>query len=133
MSNVAFFILFIVGSIVIKFVVDWNKQRSKIALEGGVSKKYSILVDHLQGDEKPKVFQLDNEVYSFGWITPNADNRLTIIESFGSVLVKWDFRANMVFKKVNESKEWRFPEDCNQELAAQKILSEMEEAFKSSL
>ncbi len=128
MSNVIFFALAIGVTILIKFLYDSGKQKLQISHDGGVVKKYTYLIDHLQGSEKPRVFQLDNEIYSFGWVSPNADNRFTLVESFGSVLVKWNFKANIAGEMVKLAKEWRFNEGFDQGLAATKILQDVKTA-----
>ena len=125
-------ILGVVLFIAIKFFTDWKRQNVKILKEGGVLKKYNTLITKLQGNTTPTIFISDAERYSFGWITLNVDNRFSIIESFGNVLVKWTFKANIpISENINLSKQWKLDENCNQEYEANKILADIESQTKN--
>lgn len=120
--------------ILIKFFSDWNKQSAKLATEGGVRAKYSHLIEMLQSNSNPKIFQSDLDTYLFGWVTPNADNRFRIMQTFGFVTIKWQFKGRIAFenKVIDLSKEWKFPETANQQQVGEKVLTEMTELFNNS-
>lgn len=120
--------------IAIKFLSDWRKQNVKLVTDGGVRTKYLELIEFLQSNSNPKIFQSDIDTYSFGWITPNADNRFQIMQTFGFVTIKWNFKGRIFLenKTINLSKEWRFPEDGNQEEMANKVRTEMTELYNDS-
>lgn len=124
----------VIAFIVIKFFLDWNKQSSKLATEGGVKTKYSKLIELLQSNSSPKIFQSDLDTYLFGWVTPNADNRFRIMQTFGFVTIKWQFKGRIAMEnKIAElSKEWKFPENANQQEMGEKVLTEMTEIFNNS-
>ena len=117
-----------------KFFIDWDKQSSKLVTEGGVKTKYSKLIELLQSNSSPKIFQSDHDTYLFGWVTPNADNRFRIMQTFGFVTIKWQFKGRIAFenKTIDLSKEWKFPEDANQQEMGEKVLIEMTEIFNNS-
>lgn len=127
-------ILVIIAFLVGRFLFDWKKQNAKLVTEGGLRTKYSDLIKVMQSNSNPKVFQSDIDTYSFGWITPNADNRFFIMQTFGFVTIKWIFKGRIAFenKTINLSKEWKFPENDNQEQMAEKVLTEMTEIFNNS-
>lgn len=88
----------------------------------------------LQSDSNPQIFQSDLDTYLFGWVTPNADNRFRIMQTFDFVTIKWQFKGRIVFenKIINLSKEWKFPENSNQQDMGEKVLTEMTEIFNKS-
>lgn len=127
-------IIIIIIFIIVKFLLDWNKQSSNLKTEGGVKTKYSHLIELIQSNSNPKIFQSDLDTYLFGWVTPNADNRFRITETFGFVTVKWQFKGRIIFKNkiIELSKEWKFPETANQQEMGEKVLTEMTEIFNNS-
>ena len=123
-------VVFIIG----KFLSDWKKQNAKLVTEGGLRTKYSELIRIMQSNSDPTVFQSDIDTYSFGWVTPNADNRFLIMQTFAFVTIKWTFKGKITFenKTINLSKEWKFPENTDQEKMAEQVLTEMTEIFNNS-
>jgi hypothetical protein len=121
---------FIIG----KFFIDWNKQNEKLLSEGGLRNKYSELIKLLQSDSNPKIFQSDLDTYSFGWITPNADQRFYIMQTFEFVTIKWVFKGRILFlnKTITLSNEWKFSQNGNQEKMAEKILTDISEIYNNS-
>lgn len=122
----------VIAFIVIKFFSDWNKQSSKLTTEGGVKTRYFKLIELLQSNSNPKIFQSDLDTYLFGWVTPNADNRFRIMQTFGSVSIKWQFKGRIGNKTVELFKDWKFPENADQQEIAEKVLIEMTEIFNNS-
>lgn len=124
----------IIVFVVVKFLLDWNRQSSKLATQGGVKTKYSKLIELLQSNSSPKIFQSDLDTYLFGWVTPNADNRFRIMQTFEFVTIKWQFKGRIAMenKIVELSKEWKFPENANQQEMGEKVLTEMTEIFNNS-
>lgn len=124
----------IIGSIIASFTQDWKRQNKVLSSEGGVEKKYSELIRIMSANSNPTVYQSDTETYLFGWVTPNADNRFRITQTFQYVNIKLQFKGRITFlnKTITLSKEWKFPEDTNQEFMANKVLKEMNEKFENS-
>jgi len=127
-------ILLVIAFIIAKFFIDWKKQSAKLVSEGGLRTKYSELIKLLQSDSNPQIFQSDLDTYLFGWVTPNADNRFRIMQTFGFVTIKWQFKGRIAFenKVIDLSKEWKFPETANQQEMGEKVLTEMTEIFNNS-
>lgn len=76
------------GSLIAKFSRDWKSQNRTLLSEGGIEKKYSELIRIIQADSNPTIFQSDTDTYLFDWITPNADNRFRIMQTFQYVKIK---------------------------------------------
>lgn len=129
-------IIVVTGIIIIlfRFLASVGKQNRQLKSEGGVRVKYGKLIELLKANSNPKVFQSDLDTYLFGWVSPNADSRFRIIEAFGFVDIKWQFKGalNIEGKIISLSKDWKFPEDTNQEHMAEKIILEMNQAFNNS-
>ena len=97
--------------------------------------RYSELIRHVQGTSPtPQIFKSTPETFSYGWITPNADNRIHFNRKSGYLQIKWNFKARIVWldKPVYLSKEWHFPDNGNIEDMVKQIGVEMSEAFDSA-
>lgn len=123
----------IIGFIITRFLLDRKKQNEKLIKEGGVRNKYSKLIELLEDNSKPTVFQSDLDTYLFGWITPNADSRFRIMQTFGSVTIKWQLVGRVVFETINLSKEWKFQETAEQEKMAEIIAADIKEVMDNSI
>ena len=61
------YIIIIIGLIIIKFLYDTAKQSSKVKSEGGIRKKYNVLIEHfLSGLEGCRILQESNTFVSVG-------------------------------------------------------------------
>lgn len=124
------FIITIFILIVIKFIYDTSKQSSKIKSEGGVRKKYALLVDHfLSGHERCRIIQNDNTFVSVGVTGPAGSQIYYIYPSYGNVTIRMEIKNNPLLG--NMKMEWRFPENMDQEHMIEKINHDIEQHFMS--
>lgn len=122
------FIITIVILFIIKFAYDTVKQSSKIRKEGGVRKKYAILVNHfLSSHERCRIFQDTNTMVSVG-VSGSAGSQIYYIyPSYGNVTVRMEVKNNPIWG--NMKMEWTFPDSMNQEKMMEKINTDIESRF----
>ena len=108
------FIILVVILIVGKFLFDSVQQSNKISSEGGVRKKYKVLIDSLlSADPRNKVFQETNTFVAVG-ISGAAGSQIFYIQAtLGTVTIQMKVNNNPLFGNLNM--EWKFPESMNQE------------------
>ena len=124
------FFLLLVAIIVIKFLYDTFKQSSDIKAEGGVRRKYSILVNHfLSGDQRCRIFHESNTLVSVGIAGAAGSQIYYISPAYGKVSIRMEIKNNPLLG--NKTKEWTFPEDMDQDDMIQKIESDIQEDMKS--
>ena len=124
------FIIAIVLFFILRFLFDTWQQSRKIKSEGGLRKKYAILVDYiLSCDSKSKIFQETNTFISVGVSGLGGSQIFNICPTYGNVTIQMVIKNNPVFG--NQKMEWTFPEEMNQEHMIMKINSDIETKFKS--
>lgn len=122
------FIIIIGIIIVLKFIYDTSNQSQKIKEEGGIKKKYSILVNHfLSGDERCQVFQDTNTMVSVGVTGPAGSQIYYIFPSFGKVSIRMEIKNNPLWGNIKMG--WEFPESMDQELMIKRINLDIEKRF----
>lgn len=108
------FIIAIVAFIILKFIYDSVKQSSEVKAEGGIRKKYSVLINHfLNSHERCRVLQDSNTFVSVGIIGPAGSQIYHVYPSYGNVSIRMEIKNNPIFG--NMKMEWTFPEDMDQE------------------
>ena len=112
----------------------FSNGKSNVSNETGelVQTKYAELINNINGNSPtPQIFNSTINAFSYGWITPNADNRIHLNQKSGYLQIKWIFKARIVWlnKLINLSKEWHFSDNGNAEEMANKIKVEMSEAL----
>lgn len=114
------FIIILLVFIVIKFIYDTVKQSAKIKNEGGVRKKYAILINHfLSGHKQSQIFQDDNTLVSVGVMGIAGSQIYFISPAYGNVSIRMEIKNNPLFG--NTKMEWLFPENMDQSLMIEKI------------
>lgn len=108
------FIIIILAIILIKFFYDTANQSSKIREQGGMSKKYSILIsDLLKSHDGCRIIQEDNAFIALG-VTGSAGSQVFYIyPSYGKVSIRMEIKNNPIIG--NKRIEWSFPENMSQE------------------
>lgn len=120
------FIITLVVLILIKFIYDSAKQSGKIKSEGGIRNKYSILINHLlEGHPDCRIYQETNTFVSVGVSSAAGSTMYYIFPSYGNVTIRMEIKNNPLLGNVN--KEWKFPENMNQEDMMFKISSDIEQ------
>lgn len=126
------FIILVVILIVGKFIFDSTQQSSKIKSEGGVRKKYKVLIDSILSlDPRNKIFQETNTFVSVG-ISGAAGSQIFYIQAtFGTVTIQMKVSNNPLFGNLNM--EWEFPESMNQEHMLIKMNDDINKKMQSLL
>lgn len=124
------FIIVLVAFTIIKFIYDSVKQSSKVKSEGGIRKKYSVLIDRLlSAHEKCRILQDTNTFVSVGIIGHAGSQIYHIYPSYGNVSIRMEIKNNPLFG--NMKMEWTFPEDMDQEDMIQNIYQGIENKISS--
>ncbi len=122
-----FWILLIIAAIswiLIRFFSDWHSQGQQVVSEGGMQKKYSILVDWvLRQRADCRIVQETKTYIRIGASTPNGSIFIDIYQTFGKVTIQWISKNISV---GNDTLEWQFDEHFDQG----KIIERMEEDIK---
>ncbi|MDE6033106.1 MAG: hypothetical protein K2G15_03985 [Muribaculaceae bacterium] len=122
------FFIILLAFIVIKFIYDTAKQSAKIKKEGGVRKKYAILINHfLSGHKQSQIFQDDNTLVSVGVMGIAGSQIYFISPAYGNVSIRMEIKNNPLFG--NTKMEWLFPEDMDQNLMIERIEQDIKLRF----
>lgn len=115
-------ILLIVALIIGKFFYDRNQQAAKIAKEGGMRRKYRILIEHLMsGDSRSRIFQETSDTITVGLSNMGGSTLFVLTQTFGKLTVQWKVDSPMFGK---HKMEWDFPEYGDQDQMLERILND---------
>lgn len=107
-------VIIIVLFIITKFTRDLNKQANAVAKQGGMRNKYRTLVEYaISGHPQSKTVHEDGTSIDIGCSTPGGSTNFSIIQTFGSVTIRWSQNSALIGK---HKLEWQFDEFYNQEL-----------------
>lgn len=124
------FIIIVAILIIGKFLYDSHKQSSKIKSEGGVRKKYNVLIEYILSlDSRNKIFQETNTFVSVGISGAAGSQIFYIQETFSVVNIQMKVRNNPLFGNLNM--EWKFPESMNQEQMLIKMNNDINKKMQS--
>lgn len=113
------FIIAIVAFIAFKFILDSNAQSNAVAKQGGMRKKYSVLVDHfLAGNEHCRIVQENSTFIRVGAANPAASTYFDIAQTYGTVTIQWISKS---IPLGNHKLEWQFNEFEDQHQMIRKI------------
>lgn len=118
------FIIAIVAFIAFKFILDSNAQSNAVAKQGGMRKKYSVLVDHfLAGNEHCRIVQENSTFIRVGAANPAANTYFDIAQTYGTVTIQWISKS---IPLGNHKLEWQFNEFEDQHQMIRKIEHDVE-------
>lgn len=118
------FIIAIVAFIAFKFILDSNAQSNAVAKQGGMRKKYSVLVDHfLAGNEHCRIVQENSTFIRVGAANPAASTYFDIAQTYGTVTIQWISKS---IPLGNHKQEWQFNEFEDQHQMIRKIEHDVE-------
>lgn len=118
------FIIAIVAFIAFKFILDSNAQSNAVAKQGGMRKKYSVLVDHfLAGNEHCRIVQENSTFIRVGAANPAASIYFDIAQTYGTVTIQWISKS---IPLGNHKLEWQFNEFEDQHQMIRKIEHDVE-------
>ena len=124
----AFFLITVILVVIGAFFLDWSKQRTKVSKEGGMILKYKTLVELLLSMRLMKLISHDNDVIVFGYSGPGTYQKLIILQTFSTVTITFEYRDDIFTKKL----EWKFPENGDQEVMADKIANDISLIFEKA-
>jgi len=123
-----FFLITVILVVIGAFFLDWSKQRTKVSKEGGMILKYKTLVELLLSMRLMKLISHDNDVIVFGYSGPGTYQKLIILQTFSTVTITFEYRDDIFTKKL----EWKFPENSDQEVMADKIANDISLIFEKA-
>lgn len=112
-------IVIIVVVIIGKFLLDCSKQAEQVRHEGGMMKKYSILVEHLLNHPNARIFQETNTFISIGISSSSGSTVYYLQQTFGNITIQMKVKNDPFVGNFNM--EWTFPESMVQERMIAKI------------
>lgn len=105
-------IIAVIAIVAFKFIMDSKTQSNAVAKQGGMKKKYSILVEYfLTGNENCRIIQEKSTFIRIGATNPAASTYFDIAQTYGTVTIQWISRS---IPLGNHKLEWRFNEFANQ-------------------
>lgn len=109
--------------VIIRFLRALNIQEKKVAVEGGMKRKYSILVNWaLDSHPDARIIQETLSSISVGVKGVSGSTTFQFVQTFGTVTVQYIVRDVVM---GNHTLEWSFPEYGNQEEMISKIEREI--------
>ena len=118
------FIIAIVAFIAFKFILDSNAQSNAVAKQGGMRKKYSVLVDHfLAGNEHCRIVQENSTFIRVGAANPAASTDFDIAQTYGTVTIQGISKS---IPLGNHKLEWQFNEFEDKHQMIRKIEHDVE-------
>lgn len=105
-------IIAIIAFVAFKFILDSKAQSNAVAKQGGMRKKYSILVDYfLTGNENCRIIQENSRFIRVGAANPAASTYFDIAQTYGTVTIQWISKS---IPLGNHKLEWQFNEFADQ-------------------
>ena len=120
---IIFFIIFVIGFIIVKFASDSNKQATEVTKQGGMKTKYRTLINYLvNSDPKARILNEGVAFISIGSSSIGGTTIFDILQTFGSVTIQWKVNSP-VWGKHNL--EWSFNEFADQNDMIEKIENDL--------
>lgn len=117
-------IIVIIAFVAFKFILDSKAQSNAVAKQGGMRKKYSILVDYfLTGDKKCRIVKENSTFIRVGAANPAASTYFDIVQTYGTVTIQWISKS---IPLGNHKLEWQFNEFADQHEMIRKIEHDVE-------
>ncbi|MGM9693621.1 MAG: hypothetical protein ACI3YC_01250 [Alloprevotella sp.] len=105
-------IIAVIAVVAFKFIMESKAQSDAVAKQGGMKKKYSILVEYfLSGHESSRIIQENSTFIRVGATNPAASTFFDISQTFGTVTIQWISRS---IPLGNHKLEWQFNEFADQ-------------------
>lgn len=126
------FIIIVVVFIVGKFLFDSFKQSEQIKSQGGIRKKYSLLVQMLlEADPRAKIIQESNTFINIGISGPAGAQSFLLQQTFGKLTVQIVVKNNPLLG--NMKIERMFPEDMDQEQMMRELMTAQQEEMSKKI
>lgn len=119
---------FIGAFILVRFIIDLIIQSKKMKAQGGARQKYSKIVDYiLSSHNDSKIFHQDNTSVVVGVQGIAGSQVFYITKTFDVVNIQMKVKNNPLCGNIE--REWKFPENMNQE----KIIEQMKRDMSKDL
>ena len=120
-------ILLIIGAAVVymlvKFFSDTTEQHNTLKREGGIRRKYSVLINQLSQGPGVEIFQDDTNCVSVGVNNAAGADYFVVMQTFDTVTIQHIVKNNPVFGSFK--KEYTFPKDMDQKLMVSRIVEDI--------
>jgi len=117
-------IIIAVVAIITRFAYDNYRQSIKVAKEGGMINKYSLLTRYIQSGD-PRISVTKQTSTSVDFCLSNAGGITTffLTQTFESLTIQWQMHSPIF---GNHKLEWDFYEDLDQEKMISRINNDLE-------
>lgn len=117
-------IIAIVAFVAFKFISGSIAQSNAVAKQGGMRKKYSILVDYfLAGNENCRIVLENSTFIRVGVANPAASTYFDITQTYGTVTILWISKS---IPLGNHKLKWQFNEFADQHEMIRQIEHDVE-------
>ena len=117
-------ILAIVIFIIAKFLIDKNKQASKVTMQGGMKNKYREIIGHILSiDSRSRIVQETSDSVRIALSSAGGTTIFDLTQTFGNLTIQWKINSP-VFGK--HKMEWDFPEFLDQDKMIERIENDLE-------
>ena len=107
------FIIIVIVAVIGKFAYDSNQQSIKVAKEGGMVNKYSLLASYiLFGDPRVKITRQTSTCVDFCLSNAGGVTIFFLTQTFGSITIQWKMNSPVL---GDHKLEWDFPEYLDQD------------------
>ena len=111
-----------VAFIAFKFFADRNKLPGKVAMEGGMRRKYNVLISGLMiGHKESTVFRESADSITVGVSNIGGSTLFTVTQTFKGVAVQLNFKSPLYGE---HNMEWSFDEYGNQDEMVDRIAND---------
>lgn len=123
MKIIIILVITVIIYIIIKFLSDVNRQKGNIRREGGMQKKYQILLNHiLSADSKARIIRVTDDSITAGVQSIGGTTLFILTQTFGNITVQWKVDSPLFGK---HHLEWDFNESMNQDIMFDKISKDL--------
>lgn len=120
-----FFVLF-------KYNSDKAKMLSKLKSDGGVQKKYEVLITCLLAKPGSETHLVEDDHYEISWTNGATRAYFGIYHMFGRAIIRWQYYPNLYLgKKTILKKKWEFRCDMSQEKMVETIYKDINGIIKN--
>ena len=120
-------ILAIIGIVLFYFFRDRDKMlESKVDNQGGMRRKYSLIIDNLTSEPEAVVSKVTRDFIQISCEKRTTATYFNITEDFDGVEIVWEARLGTM---GNHKKRWRFPNNISQEQILTKMSEDMNDYY----
>ncbi|MEZ5002525.1 MAG: hypothetical protein R2730_05765 [Chitinophagales bacterium] len=119
-------IIIVIGFGLYMFRKIYNEDKQKLAVQGGITIKYRTLISELASLNDKNQITVKGK-HCFIWFNfKGGRNIIRVGHSFGNVYIRWEMDMNLLGEQSKHQLKWKFWENYDQKLMAQKIAMDIE-------